>query len=120
MNQEGTSHEAHGTREEALVAKPHNAQVEALTDALAASLRGVVEGLDSDLRTFAHHIAADLAGLPLVPDPEERQRRLGEIASNARALAGVTRIRAAHAAWDTVSLVIHTAARTLLAVAITA
>ena len=101
-----------------LAVRPHHAQVDALTDALAASLRGVVEGLDADLRLFAHHLAVDLAALPLEPLPEVRERRMREIAERARAVAAVTRIRASNAAWETVSLVIYTAARTLIAVAL--
>lgn len=126
--QEGTRHEASGTREQGVGsgeqggatwdAKPHHAQVVALGDALAASLRGVVEGLDEDLRIFAHHLAVDLAGLPLEPDAATRERRMREIAERARAIAGISRIRASNAAWDTVSIIIHTAARTLLAVAL--
>lgn len=116
MNQEGNRQSAMGNGEDGLDPKPHYAQVEALTDAIAASLRGVVEGLDEDLRLFAHHLAVDLAALPLEPDPAVRERRTRDIADRARGIAGISRIRASNAAWETVELILNTAAATLLAV----
>lgn len=103
-----------------LALRPQHAMHDALTDALADQLRRLVEATRDDLRVFAAHIAADLAALPLIADAQEREAALQRTLDRARALAETQRVRAERAGWEAVSLVITTAARTLLAVAATA
>lgn len=104
----------------ALAIKPQAALVESLRDSLAQQLRSFVEGAQNDLRIFAEHIALDIASLPLIVSQEEREAKLARTLDRMRALAESHRIRAEHMAWESASLIIRTAARTLLAVAMTA
>lgn len=108
------------TPDQPLALNPQHALHDALTDALAESMRRLVDATRDDLRLFAAHLAADVAALPLIADAQEREAALTRTLDRARALAETQRVRAERAGWEALTLVIAAAARTLVAVTLSA